>query len=107
VIGALQHRITLQSPVETPDEGGGRTVTWSDTATVWARIESSAGKQIVRAGDLEPQTLYRLTIRFRTGVSAAMRVVWNSKTIALTSVYDPDGRARSLVLEGLTRSEVS
>ncbi len=107
MIGELQHRVTLQSPVETPDEGGGRTLTWTDTATVWARIESSAGKQLVRASELETQTNYRLTIRFRSGVSAAMRVLWNGKTIALTSVYDPDGRGRALVLEGINRKEIT
>lgn len=107
MIGELRHRITLESPAETPDEGGGRAIAWQTAATVWARIESAAGKELARAGEIEPQTLYRITIRHRSGVSAAMRAQWNGKTIGITSVYDPDGRGVALVLEGLSRSEVS
>ena len=107
MIGQLRHRIALESPVETEDAGGGRAIAWETAATVWARIESSAGRDLARAGEIEPQTLYRLTIRALAGVSAAMRVRWGDKLIELASVYDPDGRGAALVLEGFNRSEVT
>jgi SPP1 family predicted phage head-tail adaptor len=107
VIGVLRHRITIESPVATQDEGGGRSITWSPLATVWAQIEQTGGRQLVRAGEVEPQTLYRLTLRHVAGIIAGMRAVWGAKLIEITGVTDPDGRGRTLVLEGVNRSEVS
>ena len=105
MIGVLRHRITIQSPVAAEDEGGGRAISWTSLATVWAQIEETGGRQLVRAGQLEPQTLYRLTLRHVAGVAAGMRAVWGTKTIEITGVFDPDGRGRTLVLEGINRSE--
>lgn len=107
MIGLLRHRIALEAATATEDEGGGRSLDWATAATVWARIESSAGHEIVRVGEMEPQTLYRLTIRHLAGVSAAMRVRWRDKLIEIETVYDPDGRGRVLVIDGYNRSEVT
>jgi SPP1 family predicted phage head-tail adaptor len=107
VIGALRHRITIEAPSATEDEGGGRAISWAAFATVWAQIEQTGGRELVRAGEVEPQTNYRLTVRHAAGVQAGMRVNWNGKLIELTGVTDPDGRGRTLVLEGFNRSETS
>jgi SPP1 family predicted phage head-tail adaptor len=107
VIGVLRHRITIERPVATPDEGGGRSIAFTPFVTVWAEIQQTGGRQLVRAGEVEPQTLYRLTLRHIAGISAGMRAVWGAKRIEITGVTDPDGRGRTLVLEGVNRSEVS
>lgn len=107
MIGMLRHRITIEAPSATDDAGGGRAISWEAFAAVWARIEQTGGRQLVRAGELEPQTEYRLTIRHRPGLRAGMRANWNGRLIEITGVADPDGRGRMLVLEGLSRSEMS
>lgn len=107
MIGALRHRITIEAPSATEDAGGGRAITWTAFATLWAQIEQTGGRALVRAGEVEPQTNYRLTIRHIAGVKAGMRANWNGKLIELTAVSDPDGRGKTLVLEGVNRSETS
>ena len=107
MIGTLRHRILIEAPSATEDAGGGRAISWTTFATVWAEIAQTGGRQLVRAGEVEPQTNYRLTIRYIAGVKAGMRANWNGKLIELTGVSDPDGRGRTLVLEGVNRSEAS
>lgn len=107
MIGALRHRVTIEAPSATEDAGGGRAITWVTFAAVWAEIEQSGGRQLVRAGELEPQTDYRITIRHVAGVVAGMRVNWNGKLIEIVSVADAEGRGRTLRLEGVNRSETS
>lgn len=107
MIGTLRHRITIEAPSATEDAGGGRAIAWTSFATVWAEITQTGGRALVRAGEVEPQTDYRITIRHVAGVRAGMRANWNGKLIELTSVADPQGRGRTLVLEGVNRSESS
>jgi SPP1 family predicted phage head-tail adaptor len=39
-----------------------------------------------------------VTIRYRSDVSVAQRIVWGSRTLEIGSIQDPDGRRRSLDL---------
>lgn len=89
-IGQLHHRVTLQSASETADGGGGFTATWSDIATVWARIEPLSGKERMTAQQLENPLTHRITIRHRSGVDAKMRIKFGSRIFNIRSVLNPD-----------------
>jgi SPP1 family predicted phage head-tail adaptor len=99
VIGELRHRVTIKTPIATLDEGGGQTIDWQDLATVWTRIVTLGGAEIVRASDLVPRLGYRLTIRYRTDVTAAMRVAFGEKLLEIDAVYDPVGDGVALFLD--------
>ena len=95
----LRHRVTLQLAIRMPDEGGGASLVWSDEALLWARITSQGGDEIARAGELVPHARYRVMLRYRDGVSSAMRLLFGSKALAIDAAYDPDGDRRMLLVD--------
>jgi SPP1 family predicted phage head-tail adaptor len=98
VIGQLRHRITFQSKVVTPDEGGGQSIAWMDGPTVWARILAQGGGEVMRAGEVTPRVQYRVSVRHRTDLTSAMRIVFGAKTLLIDAIFDADGDKRVLTV---------
>lgn len=73
--GQLRERVTLQTAVNATDEGGGRGQTWAGGTEVWARVAPVQATELTIAGALQGRATYKVTIRWRTGVAAAGRVV--------------------------------
>lgn len=94
----LRHRVTLQTPLTSPDGGGGTSIVWSDWASVWAAIEPLAGEERLAAGQIESAITHRVTIRYRAGVTAAMRVAFGARRLAVRAVIAPEERRERLVL---------
>lgn len=73
--GRLRHRVTIQSMTETQDgTTGAITETWSDVATVWAEIAPLSGREFVAARETQGQIDARVLIRYRSDVTAKMRL---------------------------------
>lgn len=107
--GQLRHRVTLQSASTTRDDYGGRTPTWEDVATVWAEVEALRGTEQLRAMQVGLKQPHRIRMRYRAGVTGAMRAVHHHRDLGnvvhhITSVADPDGRRRDLELLTEVRS---
>ena len=98
-IGEMRERVTLQSPLLVADGAGGADVSWDDEATVWAKVETLSGEERVTGERLAPRARFRLTIRYREGLNAAMRVVWKTRALDIRAIRDPDGRKHLLILD--------
>jgi SPP1 family predicted phage head-tail adaptor len=96
--GSLRHRVTLQQPAETPDGGGGFTLAWTDVATVWAAIEPLKGAERLHAQQLQSPVTHRVTMRYRSGVTPTMRLLFEARTLNIRAVIDPQERNRTLEL---------
>lgn len=96
--GRLRHRVTLQSAADTADGGGGFTTTWSDVATVWAAIEPLAARERLFAQQLENPVTHRVTIRYRAGVTATMRLKFGARVFNIRGVINAGERDRTLEL---------
>lgn len=101
--GALRHTITIQTRTVTRDSYGGETETWADSATVPASVESLSGREYWAARQTMASEIVRFRIRWRQGVTADCRIVWDGRTWDIESVQDPDGRRRELVIVGVWR----
>lgn len=97
--GRLSRRVTLEAPVDAPDDIGGAARGWSAVATVWAEIETPRGALRLAADRAEPVSLHRVTLRWRDGVCAQMRLRFGARLFAIVCVRDPDESRRRLVLE--------
>lgn len=94
----LRHRITIEQPVLVADGQGGYTKSWSTFATVWARITPAGGNENASTRQQVPEINYRIVLRYRDGITSAMRINWNSRLFNIRTVSDPDGLKINLIL---------
>jgi len=95
-IGAMRHRLALQTPVSTPDGGGGTDKAWSLVAEVWGSIEPASGGEQVAADGLSGAISHEVWIRHRAGVLPEMRFVLGSRAFEIRAVLDEGERHRVL-----------
>lgn len=87
--GKLRHRITIQQPrqQQDPNTGAIRTV-WVDFATdVAAAIEPLSVREFIASQQMQSQITARITIRYRAGLTAQMRILQPSTG----RIYNPAG----------------
>jgi len=75
--GRLRHRITIQSPVTRQDPTSGTVSTrWKDFASdVPAAIEPLSVREFIASQQMQSAVSARITIRYRTGLTAQMRIL--------------------------------
>jgi SPP1 family predicted phage head-tail adaptor len=96
-IGAHRLRLTIEAPVDTPDDIGGVTRTYAVTGAVWASLTALNGDEQWLAGRVEQALSHRLELRWRTGINAGCRFIRPGRTFDIKAVIDPDGSRRRLV----------
>lgn len=95
--GAFRHELALEAATLTPDGSGGHAVSWSEVATLFARIEPvSAVSRFGAAQTLETVT-HRVTMRHRQGIASGMRLGRLGRAFEIVTVHDPDETGRYLV----------
>lgn len=99
--GQLRERVTIQRKSVTRDGFGAEVVTWPDLVTVWANVRSTDGTEGVESTvDQVVATIsHSVLIRYRAGLSPAMRVVWRGKALQILSIVENDNRQRQLILK--------
>lgn len=103
--GELDRRITLQQRSTSRDSGGMQVNTWADVATVWAKIQPASGREMLTSGALMSEVTHTITIRYRTGVTTAMRALYGSTILDIKAVVDVEMAHVALELscaQGLT-----
>ena len=85
--GRLRHRVSLQEYVELVDPStGARDNDWREIAKIWASIEPLSARDFIQSSALQSQVTTRITIRFRAGVNASMRIVHKGRVYNVTGV---------------------
>lgn len=102
-VGDLIHRGTLESLTRTPDGYGGHTEVWSATAgPLWCRVRALVGREGLQAMSLGMTQPHEVVLRYRSGVTPAMRFVEHApdgdRTHEIRSVRDTDGKRTWLEL---------
>jgi SPP1 family predicted phage head-tail adaptor len=89
--GDLRDRVTLQRKTVARTSAGEETVTWTDEATVWGKVEPIRGREYYQAQAVQSEVNMRFVIRFRFLVSTAIyRVKFGVKYYTIDSVIDVD-----------------
>ena len=95
--GAFRHEVTLESATPVPDGAGGHAETWSEAATLFARIEPVSAASRFGADQRLETVTHRVTLRHRAGVSSGMRFRRLGRVFRILTVHDPDESGRYLV----------
>ena len=85
----LNSKVVIKQPAAVQDAAGQPIPTWTTLATVWANIRSLNGLETIKGGAEASVAKASIRIRYRTDVTAAMRVVHGSTTYEIKAVL-PD-----------------
>lgn len=87
--GRLRHRVTIQEQSTVPDAFGQPITTWGDVATVWAAVEPLQGREFFNSDQINAEVTARIRIRWRDGLTAAMRVSFDSRLYNIEAIITP------------------
>jgi len=98
--GTLRHRCTLQRKQQTQNpQTGAMVTTWVTEATVWAAVEPLSAREFVAAQAVQANVSVRITVRYRPGITSAMRLLHDGKVYGITGVLaDKDSGREYLTL---------
>lgn len=101
--GKLRHRVRIQHKVTSqhPVTGEQLTEQWVDFAKVWASVDDLSARDFIAAQAIQSEAKSRVVIRYRDGVTAAMRVVLASGAVCEIvgpPLVDPSSRKEYLTL---------
>ncbi|MDE2337571.1 MAG: phage head closure protein [Alphaproteobacteria bacterium] len=107
MIGDMTYRVTIEEAVLTPAGGGGFTAAWQAVATdpqVYASIAPVQSGAALKFGQVEAETTHKIVLRYRTDVTAGMRLVdENGVAYLITAARDRDGRRAYLDVSASVR----
>jgi SPP1 family predicted phage head-tail adaptor len=97
-LGALNTRITLFTRTETIEASGGKEISFTQLATVWAQLNwPSARLSDFASGAAAAQSVEAI-IRFRGDINPGDRIAIEGTPYDVTHVADPNGRRAYLVV---------
>ena len=94
----LKHTVTIQSKSLSQDTFGQPLETWTTEASVRAFVEPLTGQELFRAQQVNAATTTRITIRYRAGMDASMRIVFESVNYNIQNIIDPEMNHAWLVM---------
>lgn len=97
-MGKLRNRITIQQVQEARSATGAVMETWVTYAEVWAAVEPLRGREFFASRQMQAQVDARVRIRFISGVTPKMRVLWGSRIYLIDAVINPEERGVELQL---------
>lgn len=92
VSSQLSERVRIEQRVLSDDGYGGKTVSWSELATVFAQVEPTYFSALERAvaDQLTGRAGYRVRIRTRSDIRASMRILWKTHTLLIHALHEAD-----------------
>ena len=71
---------------------------WSNFAEVYGSV-ATTGRPLMLAQARHAEATHAISIRYLEGVTQAMRISWQGRTLKILSAVDPDRRKRELVID--------
>lgn len=97
--GQLDERISLLSPVRSPDEHGQEVERFVEYASCWGGLRSLTGREVMTAREPIEEITHRVEIRWRPGVVGGHRVrLQDGRELAIIAALDEDGRRMWLTI---------
>jgi SPP1 family predicted phage head-tail adaptor len=94
----LDQRVTIRREVRTSDGMGGSTLSWTNLATVWAKVRPMSGREREHSDKVNAQSNYIIVIRYRSDLTESDILVWKDTEFNIRFAKDTP-RSRFLVLE--------
>ncbi len=102
MIGNLDERITFQEQSLSADGAGGQTKSWANlatTPTVWARVMPKSAGERFDDDRMDARGMYVFTVRNRSDLNEAMRIVWRSVNYDIRGIFREGNRMQYMKIE--------
>jgi SPP1 family predicted phage head-tail adaptor len=99
----LNKRITIETPIAGPSDGGSATISWRPIAVVWAALRPITSRETVAGDGQSLHNSHEIWLRFRPGLTGAERFRLGLRVFAIQSIRDPDERQRWLICQTVER----
>ena len=94
--GRLRHFVAVEQPITSTTPDGGTTKAWELVFHEWAAIEPLRGREYFQAAAAQSEVDTMVTMRYRPGVRAKMRVSHEGRHFDIQSVIEIQTRGREL-----------
>jgi SPP1 family predicted phage head-tail adaptor len=91
--------VRIQRTDRTDDGAGGATLAFVDVATVWADVQTSGGREVMEARKVNATVTHVITMRYRSGLTPAHRIIAAGAALNVLYLGDPDGKRTRLVAQ--------
>lgn len=100
MIGKLNDRILIQTPVRTPDGAGGFTNIWQDVKAVYADVSMSKGSRLLQYSQLREGKPFEILVREPVDyeIKPGDRILYKERELAFHSLWDFRIEEYSLIL---------
>jgi SPP1 family predicted phage head-tail adaptor len=85
-IGDMRHRLQFQTQTSTEDANGFVVTAWTTVFTVWGAARVVGGREFFEAAAQQMENITSFTIRARSGIDTAMRIIFQTKPYEIVQV---------------------
>lgn len=96
--GLLNQRVQLQKPVEVRGLTGEATLQWAAEATVWGSVDGLSTRELLQAQQANVIATHKIIIRHYPALTHEWRIMWEGKTLEISSVVSRDHSTRMEIL---------
>lgn len=73
-------------------------MTWSSLDRAWAEVKPLSGTELYKARQATAEVTHQITMRWRAGITPALRIFFNSRYFEILSAINVEERNRELQL---------
>lgn len=96
-VGSMRYRCTIQQPTETLDSAGQPVVSWTQyVVDEPCEYSPTGGIESMRGRQVEAGTRAVFTVRYRSGYTTRMRLVFDGEEYGITAINRVDGLKKYL-----------
>jgi head-tail adaptor len=102
--GQLRHRVRIEYKAKTPDGAAGNSITWALLDVMPADVvPQQPGTESQASHQTAPLLRHTVTMRYRHGITPAMRLVFNGRVLQIVSIVNTGELNRELRIDCLEK----
>ena len=96
--GTLRERVTVQQASESRNALGETVLSWATFAERWASVEGVSSRESLAYGQQQISVSHRVRLRYLTGLTQSMRLVWRGRTLEIVSLLEHGNRSEHEII---------
>lgn len=91
--GTLRDRVTVQQATENRNRLGESILSYATFAEVSANVQGVSAREFLLAGQQQVEISHRVKMRYLSGLTPQMRLLWRGRTLEIISILEHENRS--------------